>query len=93
MLIALMNWLARPFPSINAVVLTIFASLLFLTGIAIASHGYITEFLDTMHAPKLRMALRIGSVLFFSCYCTIGCLCRILIQFWPEELSNEHRCN
>lgn len=87
MLIAVMNWLARPFPSINAVVLGIFASLLFLTGAAVAWHPHLTEFLDLAQAPKLRLAVRILAFAGFSCYCTLGCLCRILIQFFPDRFS------
>lgn len=88
-LISLMNWTARPFPQINAVVLTIFASLLFLAGAAVAFHPYITEFLEILQAPKLRIALRAFAFLFLSCYCTLGCLCRILIQFFPEDFADE----
>jgi hypothetical protein len=84
-----MNWLARPFPSINAVVLSIFASLLFLAGVAIAWHPYITEFIDLAQAPKLRAAVRIFAFIVFSCYCTLGCLCRILIQFFPERFGQD----
>jgi hypothetical protein len=84
----LMNWFARPFPHINAVILTIFASLLFLSGIAIAFFPRLTEFLDIMQAPKLRDAIRVLSFAFFSCYCTLGCLCRILIQFFPDDFSD-----
>lgn len=89
--IALMNWWARPFPQINAVVLAIFMCCLFLSGVAIAVHPYVTELLSVLQAPKLQTALRILAFVFLSCYCTLGCLCRIIIQFWPEELSNEHR--
>ncbi len=88
-LVAVMNWLARPFPSINAIVLSIFASLLFLAGVAIAWHPYITEFLDIAQAPKLRAAVRILAFMVFSCYCTLGCLCRILIQFFPERFGQD----
>jgi hypothetical protein len=88
-LVAIMNWLARPFPSINAIVLSIFASLLFLAGAAIAWHPYITEFLDIAQASKLRAAVRILAFIVFSCYCTLGCLCRILIQFFPERFGQD----
>ena len=37
------------------------------------------------------MAVRIG-FLIISIWCTTGCWARVVIQFWPEELSNEHRC-
>lgn len=85
-----MNWLARPFPSVNAVVLSVFASLLFLSGVAIAWHPYLTEFLEIAQAPKLRMAIRLLAFVLFSCYCTLGCLCRILIQFFPERFGQKH---
>ncbi len=88
-LVAVMNWLARPFPSINAVVLSIFASLLFLAGVAISWHPYITEFIEIAQAPKLRVAVRVMALLLFSCYCTLGCLCRILIQFFPERFGQD----
>jgi len=89
LLVAVMNWLARPFPQINAVVLSFFASLLFLTGTAVAFHPYLTEFLDILQAPKLRVALRVFAFVFLGCYCTLGCLCRILIQFFPEDFAEE----
>ncbi len=89
-IITLMNWLARPFPNVSAIILTIFASLLFLGGVAVAYHGYITEFLSILHADKLRLAVRIGALMFFSGYCTLGCLCRVILQFWPE-LTDEQR--
>ena len=44
-LIHLMNWWARPFPHINAVVLVIFASMLFTAGMYVAVNPYITEVL------------------------------------------------
>lgn len=90
-IIAIMNWWARPFQSVNAVVMTIFAGLLFVGGVAILWHPYITELLDPLDAPYLRIALRIGGFIFFSIYCTLGCLCRILIHFFPDDLSNEQR--
>lgn len=89
-LVAAMNWLARPFPSINAVVLSVFASLLFLSGVAIAWHPYLTEFLEIAQAPKLRMVVRLLAFMLFSCYCTLGCVCRILIQFFPEHFGQKH---
>src|ERR1035437_5856730 len=52
-IVAMMNWLARPFPSTNAVVLSIFASVLFLAGVAVAWHPEITELFDVLQAPKL----------------------------------------
>jgi hypothetical protein len=88
-IVAMMNWLARPFPSTNAVVLSIFASVLFLSGVAVAWHPDITELFDVLQAPKLRIALRILAFGFFSCYCTLGSLCRILIQFFPEKFGQE----
>ena len=88
-LVAIMNWLARPFPSINAIVLTIFASLMFLCGVAVAWHPYLTEFLEVAQAPKLRILVRILIFVVFSCYCTMGCLCRILIQFFPERFGQK----
>jgi hypothetical protein len=86
-LIHLMNWWARPFPHINAVVLIIFASLLFNVGVAVAFHPYITEVLEILQAPKLALFIRIVSCVFLSFYCTIGCLCRILIQFFPQDFG------
>ena len=88
-IVAMMNWFARPFPSTNAVVLSIFASLLFLAGVAVAWHPAITEVFDILQAPKLRIALRILAFVFFSCYCTLGSLCRILIQFFPEKFGQD----
>jgi len=88
-LVAVMNWLARPFPSSNAVVLSIFASLLFLAGAAVAWHPAVTEIFDVLQAPKLRIVLRIFAFLFFSCYCTTGALCRVLIQFFPEKFGQD----
>ena len=86
-LIHLMNWWARPFPHINAVVLSIFASILFVVGIAVAFHPYITEVFQVLEAPKLAILIRLLSCVFLSFYCTLGCVCRILIQFFPEEFS------
>jgi len=37
----------------------------------------------------LRIALRILAFVFFSCYCTLGSLCRILIQFFPEKFGQD----
>ena len=84
----LMNWLARPFPHINAVVLCIFASLLFTVNVAVAFHPYITEMFALFHAPKLAILIRVISFTFFSVYCTLGCFCRILIQFFPEDFAD-----
>jgi hypothetical protein len=87
LLVHLMNWWARPFPHINAVVLSIFASLLFVIGTAVAWHPYITEVLVLLHAPKLAVLIRVLSFVFLSFYCTLGCVCRILIQFFPQDFS------
>ena len=51
-LIHLMNWWARPFPHINAVVLSIFASILFVAGIAVAFHPYITEVFEVLTSSQ-----------------------------------------
>ena len=84
----MMHRLARPFTHANAVVLCIFASVMFIAGLAVAYHPYITERLGILHAPKLALLIRVVAILFFSIYCTLGCLCRILIQFFPEEFSD-----
>lgn len=81
------QWMARPFPHINVVVLAIFASIIFLCGINIAWHPHITEFFTIMKAPKLGVVIRYGSLIFLSGYCTCGCFCRILIHFFPDELG------
>ena len=86
-LVHLMNWWARPFPHINAVVLVIFASMLFTAGMYVAVNPYITEVFEPRHAPKLALLIRIISAVFLSFYCTTGCLCRILIQFFPQDFA------
>ena len=87
-IVHLMNWWARPFPYVNAVVLCIFASALFLAGMAVAFHPYITEVFEILRAPKLAILIRVLSCLFLSFYCTLGCVCRILIQFFPQDFSD-----
>ena len=57
--------------------------------IFIAWHPYITEFIDIAQAPKLRAAVRTLAFIMFSCYCTLGCVCRILIQFFPERFGQD----
>jgi hypothetical protein len=83
----LMSWLARPFNHVNVVIIAFFACLVFLGGLAIGFHPYITEVLYFLHAPKLALLIRVFSVVFFSFYCTIGCFCRILIHFFPEDFA------
>ena len=86
-LVHLMNWWARPFPHINAIVLVIFASILFTVGLYVAFNPYITEVFEPLHAPKLALLIRMTSAVFLCFYCTIGCLCRILIRFFPQDFG------
>ena len=88
LILHLMNWMARPYGFMNIIVLLVFGCFVFLVGCAVAFKPYITDGLEVLHAHKLRVLIRVIVFLVFSCWCVLGCICRALIYYFPEDFED-----